>query len=226
MFKIRASGAGQIMTDPQTNKAKEAGELSQTCKKYLKFQWIQDTYNRDKELSTPAIMKGLLNEEQGLTMLANHIGEMIYKNETHKEDEYKKGTCDVATDLITDIKCSFDIFTFGSAEITKDYDLQLQTYMDLWGLKEAQLVYVLTDTPDSLIHGEVRSILWKLQELSNPGDSRYEEIYEGLHKQRTYSDIPQKDRIKIFPVAFDESKIEALHKRVIQCRDYYSKIKL
>lgn len=223
IFKIRASGAGKLMTDSKV----KSDPIGETAKKYLKAQWIQDNYNREKDIVTPAIQKGLLNEESGITMLCEHLGEFLTKNETHMQDDFMQGTCDVVTeDMVYDIKCSRDIFTFGNCEITKDYLYQLQVYMHLWNKKQSNLVYVLTDTPDSLIHGEVRSILWKLQEQSSPGELRYDEIYEGIRKDWTYQDVSPKDRIKIFPVSYDENKIKELIEKVKLCREYYNNLTL
>jgi len=222
IFKIRASGAASIMTEPKEKK----NEFSKTCLSYLKYQWIQDNFNREKDLSTPAIQKGLLNEEQGITMLSLHLGDMLIKNELQKEDEHLKGTADLIHEKVSDIKCSFDIFTFGNAELTKDYENQLQVYMELWNLESASLVYVLTDTPDALIHGEVRSILYKLNETSYYGEPRYDEIFDGLKKQRSYSDVPDKMRIKTFEVKRNREFISALRTRVEKCREVYNTLSL
>lgn len=217
IFKIRASGAGDIMTNPKTGTG-----LSVTCKKYLRKQWVQDHYNRVKEIDTPAMRKGILNEEQGITMLSKRWGEMLRKNYTFKENDHMTGTADVIhDDVVADIKCNTDIFTFASAELDKDYELQLQVYMNLWGLKKAALVYVLTDTPDNLIEAETRSIVWKLQD-----ESEYDDIYKQLKKNLTYPDIPEKDRIKIFEIEFDQSKIDNLVQRVELCREHYNTITL
>lgn len=218
MFKCRASGAGAIMTDPRS----KSETLSETCKDYLRCQWIAETYNREKEIVTPAIQKGLLNEEIAITMLSEFTGVYYEKNDKRKENLFITGTADlIAEDAVIDLKNSFDIFTFAKAGITKDYEYQLLCYMELWGLKKASLVYVLTDTPDSLIHAETKSVLWKLQD-----DSLYDEIYQAIKKNRTYSDIPASERIKVFPVQYDPEKIESLYTRVKLCRNYYDSLSL
>jgi len=222
MFKIRASGAGQIMTDPREKAKKDAGELGATCVNYLIKQWVEDTYKRTEDITTLPIQKGLLNEEQGITMLAESLGEMIKKNNKHHENDFCKGTPDVILeDIVFDIKCSYSIFSFAKSCITKDYEWQLQVYMHLLGLKKSSLVYVLTDTPMSIIQAEVKSICWKLQ-----NDDEALTIEKELIKEMTYSDIPKKDRIKMFEVNYDPAKIEALQKRVEQCQKYYNQIKL
>lgn len=217
IFKVRASGAGDIMTNPKSGKG-----LSVTCTKYLRKQWIQDRYRRFKEIDTPAMRKGILNEEKGITMLAKRWGEMLRKNFIFKENDHLTGTADVILDdVVADIKCNTDIFTFANAELDKDYELQLQVYMKLWELKKAALVYVLTDTPDNLIVAEARTIVWKLQD-----ESEYDNIYKQLKKNLTYPDIPEKDRIKIFEIEYDQTKIDTLIQRVELCRETYNSFTL
>lgn len=217
IFKIRASGAGDIMTNPKSGTG-----LSVTCKKYLRRQWVQDNFKRVKEIDTPAMRKGILNEGQGITMLAKRWGEMLRKNYTFKENDHMTGTSDVIHDgVVADIKCNTDIFTFMDAELDKDYELQLQVYMNLWDLKKAALVYVLTDTPDNLIVAEAKSITWRLQD-----EDEYDTIYRQLKRNLTYSDIPEKDRIKIFEIEYDQQKIDNLVQRVESCREFYNSLSL
>lgn len=204
-----------------------AEDLSDTCKTYVRNQWVVDTYHRDREFSTSAIQKGLANEETGITMLSLYLGEMLEKNTRHYENEYLKGTPDVPeSDIVYDIKCSWDIFTFAAAGPNKIYDWQTRSYMQLLGLKKGAVVYVLTNTPEKIIHQEVRTILWKVGEKSEPGEARYEEIYRGIKKELTFDDIPTKDRIKFFYNTHEDEKIDQLYKRVEKCREYYNTLTL
>lgn len=219
MFKVHPSGAGDIMTNPRS----KSELLSVTCKKYIQRQWISDKFNRDKEFTSNAIKKGLANEEQGITMLSVHLNEMLQKNDRIFQNDYLIGTPDVITDeVVYDIKCSYDIFTYVASDGTdSDYEWQLQCYMDLLGLKKASLVYVLTDTPPQIIQAELKSILWKLQDDDDALD-----IEQGLIKQMTYPDIPKEQRIKIFNFEYDPAKIQSLKERVELCRGYYDSLSL
>jgi hypothetical protein len=173
------------------------------------------------------MLKGILNEEQGITMLALHLGMMLKKNEHRFDNTHLQGVPDVPHDeIVYDIKCSTDIFTFAECDVTNDNEWQMISYMDLLGLKQSAVVYVLTDTPEEIIHNQVRSILWKTAEKSEPGEARYDEIFKGLKKELTYPDIPSKDRIKIFPVEYDGAKIEALYKRVELSQEFYRNLTL
>jgi len=60
-FKVRASGAGQIMTDARKGSKEVLGE---TAKAYVRRQYVKDVYGREKDVLTKAMSKGLQNEEQ------------------------------------------------------------------------------------------------------------------------------------------------------------------
>jgi hypothetical protein len=220
-FKCRASGAGDIMTNPRSGTG-----LSETCKKYLRRQWVQDVYKREKDVTSNAIKKGLMNEEQGITMLSHYLGGvMLYKNERNYIGEFTMGTPDVPYEeeqIVYDVKCNYDIFTFAGCELTSGYQWQLDVYRDLLCYPNAALVYVLTDTPMPLIKAEVRRICWELQD-----DAEALTIERELIKQWTYPDIPLPNRIKVIHLPpYDEARMAALRKRVIECREYYNNLTL
>lgn len=230
MFKIRSSAASQIMTNPKAKKDK----LSETCMTHVREKWISDKYKREKDFNSLAIQKGLMNEDLGITELSLHLGGMLTKNNKHYTNDFITGTPDVITwntivsntktiseGTVFDIKCSYNIWTFAKAELTKAYDWQIKCYMDLLGIKKGYVVYVLTDTPESIIQAELRSILWKLQD-----DADALEIEAGLRKELTYPDIPAKDKIKIFQVEHSEDAIKNLYDRVELCREYYDTLSL
>lgn len=206
------------MTDPRS----KSELLSETCKEYVRRQWIADKYGREEDITSLAIQKGLANEETGITQLSLYLNEMLDKNIRRFENDYLTGTPDIiCDDTVYDIKCSYSIWTYAKAELTKDYLWQMLSYMELTGLRKANLVYVLTDTPLSIIQAEVRSICWRLQD-----DSTAPEIEAELTRQMTYSDIPASDRIKIIPVEFDADKIQSLYERVESCREFYESLSL
>lgn len=207
------------MTDSKV----KSDPLGKTCLTYLREQFIAEKYGREKDIVTNAIQKGLMNEEIGITMLSVHLGEMITKNQKHYRNEYTTGTPDTEeiNGVVYDIKCSSDIFTFAKAEVTKDYLYQLQVYMSLMGLKKSCLCYVLTDTPEEIIQRELKSILWKVQEDDVDG-----KMEENLRKLLTYSDIPDKDRIKLFPIDYDPEMIDKLHAKIELARPIYEQMTL
>jgi hypothetical protein len=192
MFKIRASGAGSIMTNPRS----KAELISKTTLTYVE-NWLKESlYGYRPEIKSKYIEKGNMLEDLAIDTSIELLDlQFVLKNETTFEDEYFTGTPDLITkNEVLDIKCSWDAFTFPlfDDEIpTSDYFYQLQVYMHLTGKKSARLVYVLLDTPEHMT--------WEAK--------------------RTYGHLPKELRIKTFDVIYDASVIEELQKRVLTIRE-------
>lgn len=197
-FKIRASGAGQIMTNPQ----KKESLISKTTESFV-YNWLKESiYGIRKEINSKYLTKGLNLENTAIDKAIEFLDlAFILKNESFFEDDFFTGTPDlISENTIYDIKCSWDCFTFPLFEKeipTKDYFYQLQVYMHLTGRKKAKLVYVLLNTPEEM-HWEA---------------------------QHDYSGLDKKYRIKTFDVDYDESVIEDLQNRVSKIREFITTIK-
>lgn len=196
-FKIRASGAGSLMTNPR-NKIEL---LSETTKTFVK-DWLKEhIYGVIKDIKNKYLTKGLTLENTAIDKAIEWLDlPMTIKNEKYFEDDFFTGTPDIITDdEVLDIKCSWDCFTFPLFENeipTKDYHYQLQVYMHLTGKTKARLVYVLLNTPDEL---------------------KWEEKHD-------YSTLDKKYRIKTFSIEYDAEVIEDLKQRVLNVREYIKNI--
>ena len=197
-FKIRASAAGKLATKSRS----KSDNLSQTTKSYLQ-EWLkQEIYGVRKDIASKYLDKGNAVEDDAIDYAAKELGWLFaIKNDEYFENEYFCGTPDVILeDKIIDIKSSWDCFTFPLFEEdvpNKDYYYQLQVYMHLTGKKQAELVYVLMNTPEDLAYSK---------ELHN------------------YSDLQSKHRIKVFKIDYDEDAIELLIERVQESKEYLNKI--
>ena len=198
-FKIRASAAGKVMTNPR-NKTEL---ISQTTITYVQ-DWLKESiYGLRKEIKSKYLTKGLTLEDEAIDTAIDWLNlPFVIKNEKFFEDDYFCGTPDlILEDEVLDIKCSWDCFTFPlfDSEIpTKDYFYQLQVYMHLTKTKNARLVYVLLNTPDNLPSWE---------------------------QEKDYSNLDKKYRIKTFSISYDESVIEDLKQRVTNIREFIKTIK-
>lgn len=197
-FKIRASGAGQIMTNPQ----KKESLISKTTETYV-YDWLKESiYGIRKEIKSKYLSKGISLENTAIDKAIEWLDlSFVLKNESFFEDEFFTGTPDLITEeTIFDIKCSWDCFTFPLFETeipTKDYIYQLQVYMHLTGRKKATLVYVLLNTPEEM-HWEA---------------------------QHNYSSLDKKYRIKTFDIVYNPAIIEDLQNRVTKIREFITTIK-
>src|SRR5688572_14682194 len=164
---IRCSCLGKIMTEARS----KSEVLSETTKTYLRQLFREIKYDRKKEITTKYMEKGLMVEEDAITLYSLVKKRFFKKNEERVKNDYLCGTPDLfigesieqAKEII-DIKSSWDLFTFPfpSDKINKDYFYQLQGYMFLTGAEKATLVYCLIDTPLTLINDEKRKLLYKM----------------------------------------------------------------
>lgn len=190
-FKIRASASGKLMTKSRS----KDGALSKTALSYVQDWYKEQIYGVKKNIDNKYLRKGISVEDNAIDYAAKELGWLFAeKNEDYFEDAHFCGTPDVILDdTIVDIKSSWDCFTFPLFEDeipNKDYYYQLQTYMALTGLKKAQLVYVLMDTPESIERDAV-----------------------------SYESVESKYRIKIFDVDYDEEVVESMRDKVQYVRD-------
>lgn len=220
---IRCSSLGAILTDPQSVADKTAGNLSKTTKTELVKTYIRETYDREKDITTKQMEKGIVNEGQGIAMLSAYLDEPLNKNQELYSNEWVCGHPDIITDkMVYDTKLSYDLWTFlpnVTEPLDKGYIAQLQGYMWLTGRKSGAVAYVLTDCPTHIIEQEKRWLLNRMNVVSELSPD-YIEAAAGLEINLIYPDIPLNERILIIPVAYDEEIIEKFKARIVKCREY------
>ena len=198
-FKIRASASGKIMTN-----ARSKSELiSETTKTYVKEWLIEKIYGIRKEIKSKYLTKGLKLEDTAIDKAIEWLDlPFTLKNEKFFEDDFFCGTPDlIVNDVVYDIKCSWDAFTFPlfDKEIPDiNYKYQVNVYMHLTGKKKAKVVYILLNTPEEI--------------------SKYDESYN-------YDNMDKKYRIKTFEFDYSEEVIADLQQRVTNIREYLKTIK-
>lgn len=228
---IRCSSLGDLMTEPKAKADKDAGELSQTAKTHLKSIYIRERYNRKKDVLTKQMEKGLLVEEESITLLSRVWKKMLYKNEERLNNEFLTGLPDIFegesinnAQSITDIKSSYDLFTFISKignPLDKDYYYQLQGYMALSGAKQAYIAYCLVNTPEHIIAGEKYRLFKTMNCISEESPEYLKEAAE-IEKNMIFDDIPKEEKVLIFAVQRDDDVIKDIYKKVIKARLYLS----
>ena len=197
-FKIRASAAGAVMTNPRS----KTELLSETTKTYV-YDWLKESiYGYRKELNNKFVNKGIECEDEAIDKAIEWLDlPFVLKNEQSFEDDFFTGTPDLIDNgIVYDIKNSWSCFTFPLFENeipTPAYFYQLQVYMHLTGCRKAELVYVLLNTPEHL-------------------------TYETQHN---YDDLDKKYRIKYFAVEYNPEVIVDLQQRVTNIREFILTLK-
>jgi hypothetical protein len=222
---FRASANGYLMTE---SRSKSEG-LSETTKTHLIDVYVQSKYGRQTDISNKYVSKGLMVEEDSITLYSLVKKNFFRKNEQHLSNEFIKGTPDLFTGLeitnaetVIDIKSSWDIYTFfrvHTQPLNKMYYWQLQSYMALTGAKKSKLVYCLVNTPETIILDEERKLFYKMNAgtTENPD---YIKATEELRKAMQFDDIPMDERVIEIDVERNDDDITRLYERVKQCRVY------
>jgi hypothetical protein len=211
---FRCSGIGDIMTEPRS----KSEEFSKTAMKRAIEAYIISRYDRyPKDITSDAIKKGLMVEDDAIDILARVDGRLYMKNEERFSNAYISGTPDIIADDVVDIKSSFDIFTYFASKFDyeKSYEWQLQGYMALTGKTSARLAYVLCDTPDVIIESMKRKAWY---DLGSPFDDTVSgKIGMEIERNAKY-DLSDAERVHIHHFQYDNDAIERVYQRVADLR--------
>ena len=218
---FRASSIGHLMTDSRT----KSEPLSKTAKSYIEKLFKENEFGYYENISSRYLDKGIENEDIAIQMASEVFNwDFVVKNEVRFNNEFVTGEPDILTDnLLADIKCSWDMGTFPMFENeipNKMYYWQLQTYMMLTDMPQAELVYCLTNTPFQIVEDEVRRAHWKLNLIEEDLDVR-----EAVQASHNFNHIPTELRVKRFIVEKDEQAFEKIKEKVKLAREYYESLR-
>lgn len=228
---IRSSSVGYLMTEPVTKADKEAGLLSKTAKSHLIEIYIREKYGRRKDVQTKQMRKGVEVEDDAIELLAQSLGRPLKKNEERFSNDFITGHPDVLdlteTGLkVWDVKSSYDLFTFlGNIpdKLNSQYYWQLQSYMWLTGATESCIAYCLINTPFGIIEQEKKSLLYKMNVISEESPEYVLEAAK-LELNMMFDDIDQKERLLLFPVHRNDDDIELIKEKVAKARVFLESI--
>jgi len=226
----RAGGLGKPLTpnmevELQELRYKKANpQLSETAKTFVRNSVIEFKTKRRKEIKSKYLEKGILVEQDSVDLLCDVTGEFYDHRTTRITDDYFTGECDLLSDnKVTDIKSSFDIFTFFESDFKDLYYWQGQVYCRLYNKQYFDLAYCLVDMPRAMF----KSLNDKL--LAEYGFDTYNEKYVKALTQLSNNcffgelspnPIPINERLKIFSCERNESDIQRLIERVEAAHKY------
>lgn len=210
-MRIRCHQLKAFMTEPKTNADKEKGILSETTKKLIGDIFLFDKFGYKEPLITDPIMKGLYSEQESLKLVQNVLkGQFRAKNIETFENDYLKGTPDIVSDIIEDIKTSYTLSSFFHTKISKsDYYWQMQGYMWLTGKKAAKVIHALLPSSEDAIMNEKKKFFYKFNQQSDHPE--YIKISQQIeHNNKVISIIPESNRVKVIDIPFDENTPELI----------------
>jgi hypothetical protein len=218
---FRCSSLGKLLTESRV----KSEVLSETAKTYIQDLFKERELGIFKDFSSRYTDKGIENEDQAIQMASEVLNwEFVTKNETRFNNEWLTGEPDVLTEnLLADIKCSWNGSTFPMFDEklkNKDYFWQMQGYMMLTDMPQAELVYCLTNTPYQIVEDEVRRAHWKLNLIDEDLDVR-----EAVQASHNFDHLPDTLRVKRFIVKRDNEALEKIKQRVEVAREYYESLR-
>lgn len=210
---------------------RENPELSETAKRFVRETVISAMTKARKEIKSKYLEKGLLVEDDSISLLSDIDNNFYIKNFERKSDDYFTGECDISEmDVIQDVKSSWDIFTFYEAEWKQLYYAQGQVYMRLWGANEFWLRYCLVNKPYAMYRKEIDALEFKYgnSEVSFDKSPNYHREYDIINYNSLYSgdfalrQIPPEERVITFKCVKDDEYMKELIERVEMARKYAS----
>ncbi len=228
-------------------KKEEKPELSKSVETHLADIHKGFFMKRDRQISNKFTEKGIIVEEKSITLYSEVKNTLFLKNQKYYKNKFIHGTPDNVQKKVRDMKNSWSLDSFPMYETVignKDYEWQLQGYMELTGIKEAELVYALVDTPNKIIIDELRRLDWKQGIYDINGNVKEDRIplvvetvtnmiytEQGLDEfcqesmsieKKWFTDffeIPKELRIKVFELEYSKEAIQALYEQIRLCRE-------
>jgi hypothetical protein len=205
------------LPDLMTNGRSKDCPLGETAKTAARSQYIESVFGRrDTGSINKFTQKGIKVETDGIDLIEKVTGKVYFKNQETFSNEFITGTPDILDkpeEMVVDVKGSYNIWTFTSVTYEKakaDYEDQLQGYGSLTGMKKARLIYYLVNLPPEMIHDEMYKLSFQIGE---------DEAHE-FEKNFIYDDIPAEMRIKVFDFDINPVRIQEIHQRVLDAREY------
>jgi len=223
--------ASALESELFTNKDKII--LSDGAKTHLMDVYIFLTTGRKGDIENRYVKKGLLVEDDSITLYSRIKKQFFKKNEQHLKNLWIKGTPDIfegesihEATLLPDIKSSWSVRTFYQTfkrKINPIYFWQIIAYMWLTGARKGSIAYCLVDTPESLIQAEINRLWYKMGQplIESP---IFIDASDEIRKEMTYSDIPLKSRLLEYEIEWKDEYIEKIKKYVIAGREYLKEI--
>lgn len=215
---------------------KDVVHLSETCKTHLADIYTAVKYGRSEEVHNKYVEKGLLLEEDAITLYSLFTGKFHKKNKQRRCNSFIEGEMDFEDDgdYVNDTKVNWSIFQFirtVSRPLKPLYVWQVKGYMWLWNKNMARVIYCLLNTPEHLIAREELKLMYDMFGTKEQFDYSTEEektLYrEGcaeIRRNHLYEDIPLEEKIRVFEVERNTIDEDRIANRVVECRKYLNSI--
>ena len=247
--------SGKALTDLQSIEynsllfKRENPELSKTTISELRKIYRQEKYGRKFMFTNKYLQKGILQEEESITLLSRHLGIPLFKNSERRTDDFFTGEPDIVPNVKVkrgrDIKSSWSLDTFPWKDDSLDsgYEWQNIVYSHLWKCDAWITDFCLVNATERMVYNEKMKYFYALGQ-PEPDDENYKNICREIERnmifdverfKRDYPSfdfdnedldftIPESDRVVSFEVEFSKPRIEELKERIVECRKYLNSL--
>ena len=205
MKQFRASSVHKLITAPRS----KSEVLSEKAKSAIRDIAKQDLFGFQSFTGNQATKKGNLLEDMAITLSGEIRNRFYVKHVGRLSNEFITGECDILdrdNGLIIDTKCPWDIgthpfFADEAAEKVKKagYDVQMQCYMWLYDVAQAEIDFWLLPCPSELL-------------------GRFDDDYQLIDAVLA---IPLEQRLTTVTIGRDEAVIERIKQVIPHAQDYY-----
>lgn len=221
-FKFRCSALGNLVS--------ASGQLTDSNKTFIRDTHIGAVYNIQKEITSKYFEKGIMCEMDGIKFIKDvfYPNDYVPKNTERFENDYIHGEPDQIMRQYNEgneIKNAYDLFTFGKANLSHMYKMQMIGYVWLTGIPKWRLVYCLSDMPDVLL-GEEEKRLWYSGKFTDSNSPEWIEAQMKLHKKYDYSEMSLSERFKYWELTPTTEDFEKIKTSVIKAREYMQELEL
>lgn len=262
-YRERNSGVGKALTENQSKELIELEykfmkssqfELSTTAKNTCSEIVFAERFGRKYRLENKYFDKGILVEKEARDILTDILGIRLVADKERRFNDWVVGERDIkSNEVIIDIKSTWDFNTFSKHLLESNeefYFRQLDSYMDLWGIKDSFLAFVLTDTPISILNQEITRQNYSkffFDESGYVSESRIGDVKKIVsdhlfsmksleafcHQSATvmidwfddFIEVPTSDRVHLVPHSYDQVRIDQRNECLRLCREFMSSLK-
>ena len=227
--------AKDSLTENQTQELKRLIEkrdappaLSQGAKTYVKDLFFGHKFNYQKRFTNKYTQKGNKMEDPAIAEIVKLLGlPMVFKNETHLENDWTKGTPDVPVKPLNfqfDVKNVYYPNGLDSFDTKPDHDYLWQGHCYNWLLEvdHGMIIKILLNPPEDLLEREARTLWVEAgNEWSKPIS---DDFMDDVRELFDFEKLPTADRVKIFQFTTTEKEKAEMRQAVELAREYYAEL--
>lgn len=204
--------------------------LSHGCKTHLIERYFREKYNgywasSGNPYSFP-LMKGSSMEQVGIEVLSRIDNISYHHPDIAESCDFLTGRPDIFcydTKKLVDIKVTWNAASFGKLHMQKlsaQAYCQINGYMEIYGFDEAEVCYMLLNTPKFLVEQKQKELFRKFADGTISRDDLDEKYDELLDQFDFEAKIPEGKRIIRYSVQKDNDLLSRVEKKMPLCKEF------